>query len=151
MPHRLAHYATDAVLYVIAGISGTVAAVRGVWAQAGPPAANPDAAISGGTLAAVVVAAITASTPLILRAVDLVRAKEAIRQYRHYARNLEQRLDLSDSENRMLRDALVRASRKHDFDLPDWFYDDPEPAPTRPSGPILPPVVTPDPAPEDRP
>jgi hypothetical protein len=141
MPNRLAPFVSDLACYLMAGVSGAFAAGNAVVAQVGP---DPVTAVNGGTIAAVILAILSGSTPLILRAVDIVRAKEAIRQYRHYAKNLEQRLDLKDGENRMLRDCLVRMSRKHDFDLPDWFYDDPEPGPPR-GGPVLPPVVTPDP------
>ena len=145
MPYRFAPLIPDAYLYLTSGLTF----VGGLVAQA-IPAPNPNAAsaLNGGTIAAVIVAAITASTPLILRAVDLVRSKEAIRQYRHYARNLEMQLDFKDGENRMLRDTLVRASRKHDFDLPDWFYEEPPEPPRTGDLPILPPIVTPDP---DRP
>jgi hypothetical protein len=146
MPHRLIPQFCDAVLYLVEGLRF----VGGLVAQAvpapGPGTAN---ALNGGTIAAIVVAAITAATPLVLRGVDLVRCKEAIRQYRHYARNLENRVNLKDGEIRMLRAELIRAGRKHDFDLPPWFFDhpqpDPNPDPNAPPGPILPPVVTPDP------
>jgi hypothetical protein len=135
---------SDAILYV----SGSAAIVGGlahtVIAQV-VPEAMPAVGISGDRIVGIVGVIgglIGVVTPLVLRVVDLQRLRESLKQHRHHARNLEQRIYYLDVENRRMRDTMVRMSRAHNFDLPEWFYSEPTP-PTAPPGtgdyPILPP------------
>lgn len=141
MPHRLLPLIEGPLGNLLAYLGGGLAALAGgirmLIAQADP--AGDGMAAMPGYLSALGIfgGLVVAVTPLVLRVVDLARLRKALRDARHYLRNVEQQRELTASENRRLRDEFVRASRKYDFDLPAWFYSDPPAMPGTGDFPLL--------------
>lgn len=105
-------------------IGGSISFVSGVIGKL-VAFAQTDPIMAGGTTVAMVAGLVAAITPLVLRVVDLQRLRDRNRRLNAFIQTVEQRSGALDSENRRLREFIVRSSREHDFDLPEWFYAEP--------------------------